>query len=258
MKIKYKIITIVLIALIGLIGLFLYCKNEKTYISKEYSSTGKLIGTNEYVIRNGKTIMHGKFVNYNEKGIKISEGQFVDDEPNGKCIYYYNNGKIETVQFKKNSKITLESINYNQDGVIVKYVMCDDFGKSVFTIYFDEKGATKYDGSFQIETYQYKLAHKNQFNAVNDQHLKVGDILKYSYLIANIPNAKRSFKIENLSVDNSKVNRTLKYIKPCQLDVEEKIVKKGINTIRSIVRYEFNDNVTPVFTDTISFNIHVN
>ncbi|WP_337968754.1 hypothetical protein [uncultured Flavobacterium sp.] len=254
MKKKYVIIIIILGSLIFL---FLYFKNEKIYTSKEYDSAGKLIGTNEYVIRNGKTIMHGKFVNYNEKGIKISEGQFVDDEPNGKCLYYYDNGKIETIQFKKNSKITLESINYNQKGLIDKYIMCDDFGKSVFTIYFDEKGVTKYDGNFQIETYQYKYAHKNQFNILNDQHLKVGDVLKYSYLIANIPNAKRSFKIDNLSVDNSKVNRTFKHVKPCELDVEEKIVKKGLNTIRSIVRYEFNDNVTPVFTDTISFNIHI-
>jgi hypothetical protein len=248
---------ILLAVLFGLMVLFFYFKDEKVYISEEHSPTGKLISTNEYVIRNGNTIMHGKFVNYNEKGIKIAEGQFVDGHINGKSVYYYDNGKLETIQFKK-GKITLESTSYNQNGLIEKYIVCDDFGKSVFTIYFDEKGVTRYDGNFQIETYQYKFAHKKQFNIVQDQHLKVGDVLKYSYIIANIPNTKRSFKIENLSVDNSKTKRVLRHIEPCQLDVEEILTKKGKNTIRSIVRYEFRDKVNPVFIDTISFDVHVN
>lgn len=256
MKTKYKAIIIILI--LGLTAICYYFKYDKVNTLKEYSPSGQLIGTNEYVIRNSDTILHGKFVNYNERGIKISEGQFVDNEPNGLCSYYYDNGKIKSVHFRKNSKINLESTFYNPKGFIEKYVVYDYFGNYFFTIYFDEKGATNYDGHFQIETYQYKYANKAKFNITKDQYLKVGDKLKYSYIVANIPNTKRSFKIENLSIDNSKVKRTQKNILPAQIDVEEVLTKKGKNTIRSIVRYEFNDKVTPVFTDTLSFDVNVN
>lgn len=258
MKKKYKIVLITLsVAVLVLIVFRFYFNDEKVYISEEYSPSGKLIGTNEYVIRNDSTIMQGKFVNYNEKGIKISEGQFVDNEPYGLSSYYYDNGKIKSTHYKKNSKINLESTFYNAKGLINKYVVYDYLGNYFFTIYFDEKGATRYDGHFQIETYQYKFSHKKQFNIKEDQYLKVGDVLKYSYIVANIPNSKRSFKIENVGIDNLKVKRTLKNVPPAQIDVEEVLTKKGKNTIRSIVRYEFNDKVTPVFTDTLSFEVNV-
>lgn len=258
MKTKYKAIIISIVLLIGLIAIYYYFKDEKVKVLKEYNQAGQLIGINEYVIRNSDTIMHGKFINYNERGIKISEGQFIDNEPYGICSYYDNNGNIETVFFRKNSKINLECKYYNQNGLLEKYIMCDDLGKTAFTIYFDEKGVTKYDGYFQIETYQYKYANKAKFNITEDQNLKVGDTLKYSYIVANIPNAERSFTIENVGIDNAKVKRITKKIEPCQIDVKEVLTKKGKNTIRSIVKYEFNDKVTPVFTDTLSFDVIVN
>ena len=40
-----------LIILLGLIIFFFYFKNEKVRVLEEYSSSGKLIGTNEYVIK---------------------------------------------------------------------------------------------------------------------------------------------------------------------------------------------------------------
>lgn len=257
-KLNYKVIfsALTILALVVIIVLYFF-KNEKVYTLKEYNPSGKLISTNEYMLRNGDTIMHGKFVNYNEKGIKISEGQFVNGHINGKCSYYYDNGKIEAIYYRKNKDIILESTFYNSNGLLEKYVMYDEFGKEAFIIRFDEKGATRYDGYFQIETYQYKFSHKKQFDIKEDQHLKVGDNLKYNYILANIPNTKRSFIIENLSVDNSKVKRTLKHIEPCQWDAEEVLTKKGKNTIRSIVKYEFKDKVTPVFIDTLSFDVEV-
>lgn len=258
-KLNYKSILLILsILTLGVIIVFYYFKNEEVYILKEYSSTGQLLGKNEYVIRNNDTIFNGKFINYNEKGIKISEGQFVNGYINGKCSYYYDNGKIEEVHYRKNSKITLESTFYNLNGLLEKYVVYDDLGDSSFIIRFDEKGATSYDGHFQIETYQYKFANKNKFNIKEDQYLKVGDKLKYRYIVANIPNTKRSFKIENVNVDNTKVKRNLKNILPAQIDVEEVLTQKGKNTIRSILKYEFNDKVTPVFIDTLSFDVNVN
>jgi hypothetical protein len=257
MKTKYKTIIIAIILLIGLTVIYCYFKDGKVKVLKEYNTSGQLIGTNEYVLRSGDTIMHGKFVNYNERGIKISEGQFVDNEPFGMCSYYDDNGNIEAIHFRKNSKITLESKFFNAEGLLEKYAMYDDFGKSAFIISFDKKGVTKYDGYPQLEVYQYRFSNKKQYNIVEDQNLKVGDTIKYSYLVANIPNTKRNFTIENLSIDNAKVKRILKNVPPTQIDVKEVLTKKGKNTIRSIVRYEFNDNVTPVFTDTLSFDVEV-
>ncbi|WP_375605347.1 hypothetical protein [Flavobacterium davisii] len=255
---KYKIVISFLLLVIFAALIFVFSfKEEKVYTSHEYNSNGQLIGINEYIIRNSDTILQGKFERYNDKGILISKGQFLNDEVYGKCLYYYHNGKVKSIYFRKNSKINLECFYYNQNGLLEKYIMCDDIGNTAFIIYFDEKGATKYNGYFQIETYQYKFSHPEQFKIKEQQYLKVGDKLKYSYLIANIPNAKRSIKIENISVDNSKVKRTLKHIEPCQWDVEEVLTKKGKNTIQSIVKYEFKDKVTPVFIDTLSFDIEV-
>lgn len=256
---KHKILlSLLLIVILGALIFIFYFREEKVYTSKEYNSTGQLIGVNEYVIRNNDTILHGKFERYNDRGIIISKGQFLEGHVYGKCSYYYNNGKIEELHFRKNKDITLESTFYNPKGFIEKYIVYDYLGNYFFTIYFDEKGVTKYDGYFQIETYQYKYANKARFNITEDQNLKVGDTLKYSYIVANIPNAKRSFTIENVGVDNAKVKRITKKIEPCQLDVKEVLTKKGKNTIRSIVKYEFNDKVTPVFTDTLSFEVNVN
>ncbi|WP_409819172.1 hypothetical protein [Flavobacterium sp.] len=256
---KNKILlSLLLIAILGALILIFYFREEKVYTSKEYNSTDQLIGINEYVIRNNDTILQGKFERYNDKGILISKGQFLNDETYGKCSYYNDNGKIESIYFRKNSKINLECLKFNENGLIEKYIMCDDLGKTAFVIYFDENGVTKYNGYFQIETYQYKYANKAKFNITEDQYLKVGDTLKYSYIVANIPNAKRSFTIENVCIDNAKVKRITKKVEPCQIDVKEVLTKKGKNTIRSIVKYEFNDKVTPVFIDTLSFDINVN
>lgn len=259
-KNRNKIIIIIIVCvLIGLVVFYFYNKNEKVYVLKDYDSKTKITGTNEYVIRNSDTIFHGKFINYNEKGIKIAEGSFVNGHIKGKCIYYYDNGEIETVEYRKIDEILKESFEYYPNGKIKRYIMFDPFGLEAFIARYDEKGNLKnHEGYSLMEIYQYPIAHKEQFKIKTKQYLKVGDKLKYSYIVANIPNAKRSLKIENISVDDSKVKRTQKNIVPNQINVEEVLTKKGKNTIRSIVRYEFNDKVTPVFTDTLTFNVNVN
>ncbi|ELM3645115.1 toxin-antitoxin system YwqK family antitoxin [Flavobacterium psychrophilum] len=247
---KNKYIIIALVVLFGLIVLFFYFKDEKVYTYKEYSSSGKLTSTNEYVIRNGTSIQNGKFVNYNKKGIKIAEGYFINNEISGKSIYYFDNGKIESVHYRKSSKMIEESTFYNSNGLIRKYIFYNDLGEPYFIIDFDEKGVREYQGPTIKEIYQSKFCNENK-------HFKVNDILKYKYIVANIPNTKRSFKIENISIDNSKVKRTLEHMPPHQIDVEEVLTKKGKNTIRAVVRYEFDDKITKVESDTITFYVNV-
>lgn len=252
-----KIYIIVLAVLIGLIVLFFYFNDEKVHIFKEYSPSGKLIGTNEYVIRNGKPIQQGKFVKYNEKGVKIAEGQFLENEPNGICKYYYDNGKIKSVSYRKNSKVDLETTYYNQEGSIRKYGMCNDIGEPKFIIEFNQKIVTNYDGYVIYPVNQYKLNRGKQIEITLKDTLKVGDVIKYEYLLANIPNTKRTFKIETEGVDNSKIKRTITKEAPTRIIVEEVLTKKGLNRIKAITQYTFDDNVTRVKNDTVYFDVEV-
>ncbi len=218
---------------------------------------------NEYVLLNYRingvdTILHGRYQLFKNNKLK-EDRNYVLGKPYGAFKQYFENGKIEVVGFALNDQIIAEETwNYNS-GETERYILYDDLGKSIFIVKYDKKGnLINYNGYPQIETYQYKYANKVKFNITEDQNLKVGDTLKYSYIVANIPNAKRSFTIENVGLDNSKVKRTTKKVEPCQIDVKEVLIKKGKNTIKSIVKYKFNDKVTPVLTDTLSFDVEVN
>lgn len=256
----------ILISIVIFIGIILFLffyqffyNENKVYVSKEYNSKGQLIGINEYVIQNNDTILNGKFERYNDKGILISKGQFLNDEVYGKCLYYYDNGVLESTYYKKSTDITLEAMWNYPNGQLEKYVMYTDFGKPLFIIKYDKKHIVdSYKGRPQLEIYQHKVDTTSRNYKQIKYSFKIGDTLKYTYLVANIPNAKRSFTIENVGIDNAKVKRITKKVEPCQLDVKEVLTKKGKNTIRSIVKYEFNDKVTPVFTDTLTFNVDVN
>lgn len=256
---KNKIALIILfISITGLVLFYYYVDNSKVYTLKEYNSTRKLIKTHEYIIKNGDTILQGKFLNYNEKGIKIAEGQFINNEPNGICSYYYDNGKIESVFYRKNSKINLECTYYNQSGLIDKYIMCDTIGKTAFIIKFDNKVVKMYDGYSILPMGLYKLSNKKQYEVKKGDVLKVGDTIRYYSLVANIPNAKRSFKIENIGIDNSKNKRVIKSKLPTEIIVEEVLTKKDLNRIEITAQYTFDDKVTPALNKTVSFDIHVN
>ena len=260
MNSKRKTILILLVVLLVTIGgIYFYKSSNYSGVLKEYNSKGVLVGSNEYVIKNGDTILHGQFISYNTHGIKISEGNYVNGYIKGKCIYYYDNGKIETIQYRKKNKIKEETTEYYPNGKVKKYIMSDPFGLEAFIARYDEQGIIKsYEGYPLMEIYQYPIAHKERFKVKINQYLKVGDILKYRYLIANIPDVKRSFKIENISIGNSKVKRTLKYIIPTQINVEEVLIKKGKNVIRAVVKYAFDDKIIQPLNDTISFDVYVN
>lgn len=254
---KYKFGILILILFFVIISVFFYFKNEKVYVFKEFNSTGQLIGTKEYVLRDGNAIIHGKFIDYNIKGIKISEGQFLNGHIYGKTSYYYDNGKIEEVHFRKDKETTLESTYYNRNGLIKEYFMFDDFGKTVFFIAFDGKAVKKYDGYSIWPLGQYRLVNKKQYKIKTGDVLKVGDVVVHDYLVVNMPNSKRTFKIETMGVDNSKVKRIISKKLPTRMVVEEIVTKKGLNRIKAIAQFTFNDKETPVLNDTVSFDVYV-
>lgn len=247
--IKYIIISIIL-------GIsFNSCNKENgPEVLRMYFPKDKEIVFSEYIIVENDTVLDGKYTVCKYNGEKIKSGIYKNGKSLDAIDYYFDNNNSENKR-----ELDLEAVFDYKKEKIKRYMMYDDFGKSAFFIKFDKQGHMEsYKGFPIMEIYQYKIVNKKQFKTKNNQYLKVGDILKHQYLIANIPNAKRSLIIENLNVDNSKVKRTQKIILPSQIDIEEVLIKKGKNTIRSIVKYEFNDKVTPVFTDTISFDVNVN
>lgn len=250
-------IAVIFTTILFLMLLFFFYKNEGIKVLNKYDAKTKETTTLEFIIKGKDTIFHGRFINYNEKGNKIYEGNFVDGHIKGKTISYFDNGVIESINYRKDGTITEESTYNYPNGKFMKYLMYDDLGMLDFLIHYDELGNVKsYEGLPLIEIYQFKILHKEKFKTKN-QYLKVGDTLKHQYIIANIPNAKRSFKIENVDEDNIKAKRVFKKTSQTGFEVKEILAKKGINRIRAIVKYEFNDKVRTIINDTISFKVEV-
>lgn len=232
--------------------------DNKKGILKTYFPKDKEILLSEYIIKNRDTILDGKYTLSNYNGAKIKTGIYKNGKSVGPITFFFDNGNIESIDYKNNNKSTQTIFNY-KNGKIERYVFYDDFDMSGFIIRFDEQNNVKsYEGYPILEIYQYKIANPEEFKTKIEQHLKVGDTLKQQYLIANIPNAKRSIKIENLDIDNSKAKRTFKKTSQTGIEVKEILIKKGINTIRAVVKYEFNDKEKTVINDTVSFKVDVN
>ena len=255
---KYKITLIVFsVILLGLIIFLLCFKDEKVHTLKKYYPDSKETLTFEYIIRNGDTIAQGKSIIYNEKGSKISEASYVNNVLKGKRIHYYDNGKIESIEYIIDNEKKAEILFYSPNGAIEKYAFFSKYKEPIFLISYDEKGPTKYEGPTIESIYHGKLNSKKQRNIEENQYFKVGDTLIHQYIVANIPNAKRSFKIENISIDNAKVKRTITAKPPTTIEVKEILTTKGKNTIRTVVKYEFKDNIMPAINDTLSFDVEV-
>lgn len=160
---------------------------------------------------------------------------------------------------QQENKLLEERIENFPSGKIMRYTSYDDLGVQAYTILFDEKGNVEnYKGLPLKETYQSKISQKRQLKEKVDQYLKVGDTLKYHYLIANVPYAKRSFKIINPEVDNDKVKRTVTKTSKIGIDVKEVLTQKGIHTIEAVVNYEFEDKEKTSVTYTEIFEVIVN
>lgn len=258
MKTKYKITLIVFSIILLVLIVFLFCYNdEKTHTLKRYYPDSKETFTVEYIVRDGDTILQGKSFRYNEKGNKISESNFINNVIKGKCIYYYNNGKIESIEYIIDNEKKAEILWNYPTGKIEKYAFFSRYKEPIFLISYDEKGPTKYEGPTIESVYHGKLNSKKKHNIENNQYFKVGDTLIHQYLVANIPKAKRSFKIENIGIDNAKVKRTITSKPPTTIEVKEILTTKGKNTIRAVVKYEFKDNIVPPINDTLSFDVEV-
>lgn len=255
---KYKIIlilTVIVLSWVFVLFSFIY---GKVHVLKIYNAKTKDTTTVEYIIEEGDTIFHGEFVRYNKAGGKIAEGNFINGAINGESIYYFDNGIIKSMYHYNGNKIPEENRDNFPSGKIMSYTLYDDAGLPAFIIHFDEKGNVKnYEGYPILEIYQSKIANKEKSKTRTNQYLKVGDTLKQQYIIASIPYAKRNVHIENIDTDDSKAKVTLKKTSQTRIDIEEILINKGINRIRAVVKYEFNDKEKTVINDMIFFTVKV-
>lgn len=257
-KNKKTVLTVLLFLLI--FSLFFYFINDKKLQTLiRYNDKNNVKSVSQYFIRNGDTVLNGKSINYNSNGVKISENNFVNNRINGLSVYYFESGKPESIHYLKNCNTVLESKWYYNNGNVRKYLLFDDFGKPTFIINFNEKGEIKnYDGLPLAEIYQYKIKYKNKFKIKTNQYLKVGDVLKYKYFLANIPYSSRNFKLESVGYENSNIRRTIRNNLPAFIDVEEVLVKKGRYAIKAVVEYKFNDKNKTIIKDSAFFEVKVN
>lgn len=259
MKTKYKIALIIFfVVILGLIVLVYCFKDEKVQTLKKYYPDSKETETYEYIIRNNDTILQGKTFTYNKKGIKISEGNCVNNVLIGKFTYYYENGNIECIKYIIDKKKYAEILWNYPNGAIEKYAFFSKYKEPIFLIDYDKNGPTKYEGHVIEEIYHGKLNSKKQRSIEDNQYFRVGDTLIHQYIVANIPNAKRSFKVENVGIDNAKVKRTITQKPPTTIEVKEILTTKGKYTIRAVIKYEFKNNIMPVINNTLFFDVNVN
>ena len=219
------------------------CQEKKNLLVKQFKDSGDR-GEFEYIINKGDTILDGNFVIYDDENKKISTGKYFNGEPKGKQYFFYSNGNIESIHYRKNKKIYEESVYYHESGKLRKYVLYDDFGESVFIIRFDSKeNVINYEGLPLIELYHLREKKYKKY--------KIGDTLQYKLIIAEIPKSTKKVKIELKNFDNSKLKRELTKIEPVGMEVKELILKKGMNQIKATVEFEFNDIKKTKIEDSI-------
>lgn len=240
-----------------MIVFFVFYKNEKTQVLKAYSSDTKNTVFTEYEIRDSDTILHGSFKRFNEKNIKIAEGKFVNNDIFGKCSYYYDDGKIEVIHYRKNSDVTLESNFYDKLGFVKSYVMHNAKGEPLFYVDFNRNKIIKHEGIPISEEGQFVQRKGKIIEITDNEILKIGDTIQYKYIVANIPLSKKSIKFKTDNFDNSKINRKISKKMPTEIIVNEILVKKGLNRINASVKYEFEDKSINYFNYTISFDLNV-
>lgn len=261
MENKKKIMFIVASLFIVMTSSIFYIISKKSEkdILKLYDTKTKITTLYNYIInKDGDTILNGNFFQYNNKGTKIASGHGVNGHLKGEFTTYYDNGNLKFKRYILDKKRDAENTEYYLNGKVSRYIMFDDFGSTAFIARYDTNGNIKsYEGYPIMEIYQYKLARKKQFKINKTQYLKIGDFLEHKYLIANIPYAKRSFTLELVGSDKLKSVRIVDSISIVQTNYSERLTQKGINKMRAIVKYEFNDKSRTTINDTISFEVEV-
>jgi hypothetical protein len=234
--------------------MFISC-NDKIGLVKKivFQDSIYSYGLYEYKIVNGDTVMSGNFSVFDKNGALRRKGKSVRSQFYGMYEDYYPNGKIESSRFRKSNKDIGEVTWFRTDGSLDTYNFYDDLGSVNFVAKYNKMNVLEScNGLILFEVYQFKLNKQDKKKVY-----EIGDKVKYQFMFPNIPNTERDFHFELLGYDNSKIERFVKKIEPVTLDVEEKAVKKGENTIRAYIKYKFKDERKTILADTVSFSFYV-
>lgn len=223
------------------------CKKNNNVLTKastikEYFSDSKENIEYNYIIENGDTILHGKSISRNEEGKVTAVGNYYRGHLKGKFTHYYNNGKIELIEYIKEDKNYGESVFYYDNGNIEKYILYNsDEDEISLIVDFDKNGRyLKHDGNPIAGWFYYN-------DDLSD--LKIGDTLNFGYRIADIPTVKRTFTVKLL--EDKKECSLLNSSEPASILLMEKITAKGRKTYRGSLKLEFNDSIRTVVKDSL-------
>lgn len=229
--------------------LFSFCTKSKKIDKIRLPVSDSSYGIYEIKIKNTDTILDGNFHIYTNNNILKRSGTFVNNEFYGLYKNYFNNGNVESIMYRNNGKDIGEATWYNEDGKLNDYKFYDKYGNLNFYIMYDTNGKiSKAKGKVLFEIYQSLLINK-EFN--------IGDTIKYQLTYPNIPKTSISLNIELLDFDNSKIERQITKIEPVVVQYKDIAVKKGLNTIRASIKYNFLDEKNITISDTISFKYMV-
>jgi len=229
------------------------CKTENkenNVFTKKFPEENKIVQYS-YILRGIDTVIQGKFIVYNKNKQKLAIGNYYNDKLSGKYTNYFSNGNISQIKYYDKDIIVGDRIFNYADGEVRKYVFHDYKSDPVFIVRFDKNG--------NVKSYEGKpLLDLKYLGKIDLDSLKTGDKLKYAFVLADVPTAKKTLNIQLLGYDNSKINRVIGARNKSEIEVEERIVKKGKNSVKAILKFTFNDSLRTTITDSIKFDYFVN
>ncbi|UMY66249.1 toxin-antitoxin system YwqK family antitoxin [Flavobacterium sp. HJ-32-4] len=204
-----------------------------------------------YLLKGNDTIIDGEAVYYSlDKKTILGRAFYKNGLLNGIYTGYYGNGKIEQIVNYRNDTIIGDRIHNYTNGSIERYILYDESGRAAFLIKFDSKGnVIDYQGHPIVDVENVGLKKLDS--------LEIGDSLKYSYYLANIPASKYLFTVRSLRSDKSKNHREISSRKQCRITVKEKILVRGENSIIAKVKFEFSDLNKTTISDSLRFDYYV-
>lgn len=101
-----------------------------------------------YVLKDDVNIMHGKMISYYESGKKISEGEYIMNEPVGEWKYYFEDGNIKMIADLKNAQEGYWKYFYENGGIKQEGKIVNNKQEGYWTYYY-ENGNTKSEGFYE-------------------------------------------------------------------------------------------------------------
>lgn len=246
----YKTLSVFLIISSCLI-LFSCQKNDKqAKLIKYYPKENKIVEFS-YLLKGNDTIIDGEVTYYSkDRKIILGKAYYKNGLLNGRYTGYYTDGKIKQIVNYRNDTIVGDRVYNYSDGNIERYILHDDSGRVAFIVKFDNNGNV-------IKRQGFPLVDVENIGKKTLDSLKLGDSLKYSYYLANIPTSKCSFIIKSLNFDDKKNQRRISSRKNCRITVDEKVNRVGKNSIIAKLKFEFSDSNKTIIVDSLRFDYYV-